>query len=215
MTTPPSRHRGIVLFGPGAGGDPGRYTTLTGALRDAGWDVLAPPAERFTPGTVTPGQLRTRVGLLHDALAAHPDRDTLPVVAVGHSIGGWAALCLAGARPCTRDGAELAVPAEPRVSRLVAIAPPVGWFAAPGALAAVTVPVAVHVGASDTVTPPSSTELLRAAPGPVTVTVHEGVGHFDVAMTELPPGERPAAGLHHRAFLDGLAAAVAGFLATP
>ncbi|MBO4236465.1 hypothetical protein [Pseudonocardia alni] len=86
MTTPPSRPRGIVLFGPGAGGGPGRYTTLTGALRDAGRDLLAPRAERFAPGTVTPGQLRTRVGLLHDALAAHPDRDTLPVVAAGHSI---------------------------------------------------------------------------------------------------------------------------------
>lgn len=203
-----TRPRGIVLFGPGAGGDPGRYATLTGALRAAGWDVLAPPAERFSPATVTTAQLRARVEALHGALAAHPDRDALPVVAVGHSIGGWAALCLAGARPRTRDGGPIPVTPEPRLSRVVAIAPPVGWFAAPGALADVTVPVAVHVGAADTVTPPSSTELLRAAPGPVTVTVHERVGHFDVAMTELPPGERPAAGLDHAAFLEGLAAAV-------
>ena len=49
----------------------------------------------------------------------------------------------------------------------------------------------------------------------MTVTVHEGVVHFDVAMTELPPGERPAAGLDHRGFLDGLVASVTGFLATP
>lgn len=215
MTIPSSRPRGIVLFGPGAGGDPGRYATLTGALRAAGWDVLAPPAERFAPAIVTPGQLRARVALLHDALAVHPDRDALPVVAVGHSIGGWSALCLAGARPRTRDGESIPVPAESRVSRVVAIAPPVGWFAAPGALAAVTVPVAVHVGAADTMTPPSSTELLRAAPGPVTVTVHERVGHFDVAMTAMPPGERPAAGLDHPAFLDGLAAAVVEFLGAP
>jgi hypothetical protein len=53
-------------------------------------------------------------------------------------------LCLAGATPWGRDRKPLQVPREPRVSRLVLYAPAAGWFAAPGALELVTVPVLVY-----------------------------------------------------------------------
>lgn len=154
--------RGIVLFGSGAGGDPRRYRTLLEAFTTNGFTVFAPTNERFDPRTVTTDQLHERVQTLKDVLPEYTHGD-LPVIAVGHSVGGWAALCLAGAQPWDRDGHPLAVPVEERVTRLVLLAPTVGWFRAPGALAEVRVPVSVFAGAKDSVTPSATTELPGSA----------------------------------------------------
>src|SRR4051794_19978492 len=75
---------------------------------------------------MAPGCTATSQTALHRW--ASPDA---AVVVVGHSIGGWAALCLADAMSWGRDGRLLDVPREPRVSRLVLYAPAAGWFAAP------------------------------------------------------------------------------------
>lgn len=199
----PSRApRGIVLFGPGAGGEPSRYAGLLDGFVDAGFVVLAPTHERFDPRTVTTQQLQERVVGLKNALSDYGDTQ-LPVVAAGHSVGGWAALCLAGGQPWTQDGQEIAVTTEERVSRLVLYAPTVGWFRAPEALAKVRQPIIVHAGASDTITPPTTAELLRTAPAPVSIRVHNNVGHYDF-MTELPPGVAPTSGLDRQAFLSEL-----------
>ncbi len=202
----PESSRGIVLFGSGAGGDPRRYRTLLDALKTNGFTVLAPTNERFDPRTVTTDQMRDRVQTLKDALSEYTHGD-LPVIAAGHSVGGWAALCLAGAQPWDRDGQPLAVPVEERVTRLVLLAPTVGWFRAPGALAEVRVPVGVFAGAKDSVTPSATTELLRAAPAPMDVHVYENAGHYDF-MTELPPGMTPTPGLDHAVFLHELASKI-------
>ncbi|TNC29644.1 alpha/beta hydrolase [Amycolatopsis alkalitolerans] len=196
--------RGIVLFGPGAGGAPDRYRHVLEAAAADGYTVAAPIHERFDGRTVTDDQMLERADGLQTALAA-VDRPDLPVVAAGHSAGAWAALCLAGALPCGRDRQPLEVPAEPRVSRLVLLAPTVGWFQGSGALDRVTVPTTVFVGSSDVVTPPSSAELLRAVRGSVEIRSYDGVGHLDF-MCDLPPGVQPTAGLDHNAFLDRLAA---------
>ena len=200
---PPEAPRGIVLFGPGAGGEPRRYRALLDGFVSVGFVVLAPTHERFDPRTVTTQQLQERVVRLKAALS-HYSGDHLPVVAAGHSVGGWAALCLAGAQPWTRDGQPIAVPSEARVSRLVLYAPTVGWFRAPDALAQVHQPIIVHAGTSDTITPPASAELLRTAPASVSIRVHDNVGHYDF-MSDLPPGIASTAGLDHGAFLRDLA----------
>ncbi|MFB2554481.1 alpha/beta fold hydrolase [Herbiconiux liangxiaofengii] len=195
--------RPTVLFAPGAGGDPARYSAITDAIRDAGFHVIAPRSERFDPRTVTTQQLQARVEDLHRALDEHEDPDS-EVTVVGHSVGAWAALCLAGAQPWGMDGKPIEVRANPRVTRLVLLAPTVGWFAAPGALDDVVAPMHVHVGAVDTVTPPRTAEILRAAPAPVDIHEHANVGHFDV-MSTLPPTVAPTPGLDHGAFLRELA----------
>jgi alpha-beta hydrolase superfamily lysophospholipase len=199
---PPKARRGIVLFGPGAGGQPGRYEELLDGFVDAGFVVLAPTHERFDPRTVTTQQLQERVVGLKKMLSDYGDSH-LPVIAAGHSVGGWAALCLAGARPWTQDGQEIAVTTEERASRLVLYAPTVGWFRAPEALAKVRQPIIVHAGANDTITPPATAELLRAAPAPVSIRIHKNVGHYDF-MTELPPAVAPTTGLDRQAFLGEL-----------
>lgn len=201
--------RGIALFAAGAGGDPRRYGTLLDALARSGLTVLAPTAPRLDARTVTADQVRERAAGLTLALSDYAG-ERLPVSVVGHSIGGTAALCLAGAQPWDRDADQpFSVPTEERTARAVLLAPSLGWFGAPGALANVRVPIDALAGAQDVVTPAASTEVLRSAPGPVRIHVYEDVGHFDF-MTELPPGKVPTPGLGHAAFLAEMAARVAG-----
>ncbi|MBF4634764.1 hypothetical protein ITJ38_10165 [Agreia pratensis] len=192
-----------VLFAPGAGGDPARYSVLIDAIRDAGFYVVAPQSERFDPRTVSTAQLQARVGELHHALATEGDIES-GVSVVGHSVGAWAALCLAGAQPWGKDGQPITVEANARVTRLVLLAPTVGWFAAPGALDHVQAPMHVHVGAADTVTPPGTASILRSAPAEITIDDYANVGHYDF-MSTLPPHISPTPGLDHAGFLRDLA----------
>jgi pimeloyl-ACP methyl ester carboxylesterase len=209
----PGAPRGILLFGPGAGGDPARYRHLLDAASSAGYIVAAPVHERFDGRYVTDDQMRERAVGLKAALD-QTERPDLPVVAAGHSAGAWAALCLAGGVPWGRDGRPLQVPTEPRVTRLVMLAPTLGWFQAPGALDQLTVPTVALVGSADVVTPPAGAEFLRVAPADVDVRTYDGVGHFDF-MSQLPPGIEPTAGLDHDAFLTQLAADFTTAIVTP
>ena len=199
ILTPAGKPRGIVLFAPGAGGDPARYEALTSAARNAGFIVAAPAHERFDVRTVTDEQVRERVIGLVEALR-EVGHEELPVVATGHSAGGWAALCLAGAQPWNRSGRPVPVPVEPRVSKVVALAPPLGWFRAPGALDRLHVPVIVMMGAADEVTPPETADILRAAPAAISVRTYPGVGHIDF-LSALPPALAPTPGLDHEGFM--------------
>lgn len=203
IVVPPGAPRGIVLFGPGAGGDPARYTTLLEAAAAAGFIVAAPTHERFDGRTVTDEQMRERAVGLAEALS-EAGREDLPVVAAGHSAGAWAALCLAAAQPWGRNRQPIPVPIEPRVTKVVALAPTVGWFLAPGALDNLRVPVVVLAGTADVVTPPATADILRAAPAAVSIQTYEGVGHLDFLST-LPPKVAPTPGLDHEAFIASLA----------
>lgn len=202
ILAPTGNPRGIVLFGPGAGGDPARYTTLLEAAAAAGFIVAAPAHERFDTRTVTDEQVRERAVGLAEALI-EAGRENLPVVATGHSVGAWAALCLAGAQPWGRNRQPIPVPVEPRVTKVVALAPTVGWFQAPGALDNLRVPVVVLAGTADMVTPPATADILRAAPAAVSVQTYEGVGHLDF-LSALPPAVAPTPGLDHEAFIASL-----------
>lgn len=193
--------RGILLFAPGAGGDPTRYERLLAAANAAGFVVASPRHELAE--TFTDAEVRERVvglrALLDDVALVD-----LPVVAAGHSLGGFAALCLAGAHPRNRSGDPVEVPTEPRVARVVALAPATGWFSGPGALDDLTVPLTVLVGSRDEVTPPATAEVLRAAAGPVDLRSYDGVGHFDF-MSPLPENKEPVVA-DHAAFTERLAA---------
>jgi hypothetical protein len=76
-----------------------------------GCQVIAPHFERPRAQEATARLLMRPVGLV-EALPgrASPDAE---VVVVGHSIGGWAALCLAAATPWGRDREPVEVPREP------------------------------------------------------------------------------------------------------
>lgn len=210
LTLGPSGAGPVVLFAAGAGGDPERHRPLLEHLANHDCLVIAPHFERIAPQATTTAQLLTRPAGLIQALeeAGPPD---VPVAVVGHSIGGWAALCLAGATPWERDGAPIDVPREPRVSRLVLYAPAAGWFAGPGALNAVRVPALVYAGEQDTVTPITQALQLKSAPGPVDVRLVPGAGHFSF-MNVPPPGMSDSPGFNRDAFLADLAEETLHFL---
>lgn len=210
LTLGPTGQERVVLFAAGAGGDPERYRPLLEELAARGCQVIAPVFERFVAREATPAQLLERptglVEALHDF--ASPDA---AVTVVGHSIGGWAGLCLAGATPWGRDGKPFEVPRESRVDRLVLYAPAAGWFAAPDALAAVTAPMLVFAGELDAVTPVEQAMLLKNAPADVDVRIVPKAGHFSFMNTP-PPGAVEDAGFDREAFLGELARATAEFV---
>lgn len=196
LLSPPDP-RGVLLFAPGAGGDPSRYRRLLEAVCDAGFVVAATEHELLDRRTATPAALRARVADLRAPLEwLDPE---LPVVVAGHSAGGWAALCLLGAAAHDRQGRELDTPTEPRVARGVLIAPATAMFGDAEAVRSVSAELTVLVGTHDDVTPPETAAVLHATGGPVRVHRYEGVGHFDF-MWPLPDDERPTPGLDREAF---------------
>jgi pimeloyl-ACP methyl ester carboxylesterase len=95
----PAGSEHVVLFAAGAGGDPERHRPLLEHLASHGCQVIAPRFERLAaPEAPAPADLVTRLAGLVEALRQWAAPEAAVTVA-GHSIGGWAALCLAGATP--------------------------------------------------------------------------------------------------------------------
>jgi pimeloyl-ACP methyl ester carboxylesterase len=209
LTLGPVNQERVVLFAAGAGGDPERHRPLLEHLAAHDCQVIAPRFERFVAREATTADLLARPAGLVEALHQWASPDAA-VVVVGHSIGGWAGLCLAGATPWGRDGRRLDVPREPRVGRLVLYAPAAGWFAAPGALDAVTAPMLVYTGEMDTVTPVEQASRLQSAPAQVDLRVVPGAGHFSFMNTP-PPGTVENENFDRARFLTDLAQATVEF----
>lgn len=178
----------LVLFAVGAGGDPERHVTLLDALEAAGHTVVAPHFERFTSPNPTEPALRLRARRLSLALDAWA-RPGASAAGVGHSIGAATLIALAGGTMWLGPGQRVGIAADPRLTRLGLLAPPTGFFRAPGALDAVRIPVLAWVGSEDAITPPAQTEWLAHALRewqPVEVRVTAGAGHFSF-MDQPPP----------------------------
>ncbi|WP_410626945.1 alpha/beta hydrolase family protein [Amycolatopsis sp. cmx-8-4] len=209
LTLGPADHERVVLFAAGAGGDPERYRPVLEHLAAHDCQVIAPRFERLVAREATTAELLARPAGLVEALHRWASPDAA-VVVVGHSIGGWAGLCLAGATPWGRDGRPMDVPREPRVGRLVLYAPAAGWFAAPGALDAVKAPTLVYAGELDTVTPVEQAVNLKNASAQVDLRIVPGAGHFSFMNTP-PPGTAEHEGFDRARFLTELAQATTEF----
>lgn len=148
---------------------------------------------------------------------------------LGHSLGGYSVLAAAGGRPEAVGAAETkrtAIPvpaADERVKALVLLAPAVPWYASPGSLAAVRVPLLVLAAEKDEYTPPQHVELVAngvPATTPLTRRVVANAGHFSF-LTPFPPHRVRAAfapsqdppGFDRVQFQAELAQEVASFLA--
>jgi len=179
----------VVLFAVGAGGLPERHSTLIGELVGSGYTVIAPHFERLASPHPKEEQLTLRARRLSLALDAF-SQAAETVVGVGHSIGAATLVALAGAQMWLGPGRQVNITRETRLLRLALLAPPTGFFQAPGALGAVKVPILVWVGSEDHITPPPQVEwLVQAVPGPQEAELHitYGAGHFSF-MDTAPPG---------------------------
>lgn len=178
----------VVLFAVGAGGNPERHVTLLDALVETGCTVIAPHFQRLTSLEPTEAELMLRAKRIFLALNAFVQPGAT-VAGVGHSIGAAILLALAGGQMWSRLGRRINIEADERLTRLALLAPPTGFFQAPGALGMVRVPVLVWVGSEDDITPPAQSEWLAQAMRSwqtVDVRITDGAGHFSF-MDQLPP----------------------------
>lgn len=186
----PATARVVVVFAVGGGGDPARHHGLLAALADRGAVVAAPHSPRLVSPYPTPEHLIARARRLRLALDA-VGRPGLPVVGIGHSIGATMLLALAGGQVWMSPAGPLPIPGDDRLARLALLAPAVGFFQVPGALAAVRARLLLWGASEDLLTPAAqiaaiARELPAAAAG-AEVRVAAGAGHFSF-MDVPPPG---------------------------
>jgi predicted dienelactone hydrolase len=190
----------LVMLSHGSGSSPLVNRDLALALARAGYVVGMPvhPGDnrddRSLQNTSQNLQQRPRhLQLAINAVLSDPSffSSQVPrgIALIGHSLGAYTALALAGGEPRTLpevwpDGPTEAIPVvhDPRVSALVLLAPAVIWFHAPGALDAVRFPVLMLSGEQDSVTPPPHHADLVARQFPrqdlLDYRTVAGAGHF-------------------------------------
>jgi predicted dienelactone hydrolase len=228
----------LVVISHGQGGTPWGYRGLTSHLALAGFAVLlvehAGDSRRDPSRSGTADMLALRPQQIRAALdaafsdadiGAHLRPDSAAII--GHSMGGYTALAIAGGKPLalpnqTPDGIARPVDVErdPRITRAILLAPALPWLMAPGALANVTIPILVRLGGQDPDTPPFFVQqVLRSLPerAEVDIAVVPGAGHFAFfypvpdAIRALPPGQDPP-GFDRAAYQPQLNAEVVAFL---
>lgn len=98
---------------------------------------------------------------------------------VGHSMGGYTALALAGGVPRTKEGVVIKVLADVRIKAIVLLAPGTGWFF--NSLEKVTIPILMLTAEHDPITPKWNAEIvLNYVPDKSKVTFIEvkNAGHY-------------------------------------
>ncbi|WP_263770034.1 alpha/beta hydrolase family protein [Propionivibrio soli] len=202
----------VVLFAVGAGGQPERHATLLDALAESGYTVVAPHFDRLASPVPSEANLTLRARRLSLALDVFVQPGAT-VVGVGHSIGASTLVALAGAQMWLGPGRRVKIAPDSRIIRLALLAPPTGFFKAPGALDAVRVPILAWVGSGDDITPPAQTEWLVQAMRDwqaVDVRVTAGAGHF--SFMDLPPPQTTEPLPDKQAFLREYSSEVCRFV---
>lgn len=224
----------LVIISHGSGGSPLACRDLASALAKSGYIValVEHPGDNRNDnsrsGSV--GILVDRpmhVSQVIDALEREPFLTSHlrpgPVAVVGHSMGGYTALALAGGQPWTGPGQKLEVASDSRVQALVLLAPAASWFVPNDSLEKIRLPILLYSAEHDRITPRWQAQLVQdLVPDPALVTfkiVRNG-GHFSF-LSPFPasmraPGFAPASdppGFDRERFQEQLAAEIAQFLA--
>ena len=230
----------LVLISHGTGGSPLVYRTLAHFLARQGFVVGLPQHHgnhrddntwQGTPRNLEarPRHLRLAIDFLFAApwLAASLMPDTVGLI--GHSLGGYTALALAGGRPTAlphepANELPLSIPttSDDRVRALVLLAPATPWYQAAGALREVRIPVLLLTAERDEFTPDFHAQIVLngvADRRQVTHRVIKNAGHYSFlspfplarVSPAFPPSQDPP-GFDRARFNDELNADVAAFL---
>jgi predicted dienelactone hydrolase len=98
---------------------------------------------------------------------------------IGHSMGGYTALALAGGVPRTKEGLVVEVESDSRIGTIVLLAPGTGWFL--HSLDKVTIPILMYTAEHDPITPRWNGEIvLNYVPDKSKIVFKEikNAGHF-------------------------------------
>jgi predicted dienelactone hydrolase len=228
----PGRHP-LCVISHGGGGSHLLYRSIASHLAERGWVVVCPEHpfdnrnDRSRVNTDEAARDRPRhlvhtidALLEHDAWGTHVDASRIGMA--GHSMGGFAALALAGGQPWSMQRVPLDTVADARIGAAVLLAPAIEWFSTPGALDSVRIPLLTMVGEHDPVTPAERVQhVLRALPPtvPSTIEVVPGAGHFafitpfpaEMRRPDFPPSVDPP-GFDREAFHERLPSRIAQFL---
>ncbi|MBO2011455.1 alpha/beta hydrolase family protein [Hymenobacter negativus] len=230
----------LVVISHGRGSSPFVYRTLAHYLARQGFVVGLPehPGNNRRDNTwegttqnlvARPSHLRLAIQQLFKnqlfARVLKPDG----IGVIGHSMGGYTALALAGGTPTafpheTVDGQEqlIAVVADTRIKALVLLAPATVWFRAQGALHGVDVPMLLLTAEKDEYTPFFHSQIVLegvADKHKIEHRIIENAGHYSFlspfpasmqSPTFLPSQEPP--GFNRVRFQEGLHAEIAAFL---
>lgn len=216
-----------VVFSHGTGSNVLLMRGLADAIATAGYSValVEHPGNKKGDDTLA----HTAVNLVNRPRHLRLVLDALDAkrcVVIGHSLGGYTALAIAGGEPMALpdqmpDGkaAPLLVEHDARVAGCILLTPAIPWFMAPGALADVSVPVLALVGEKDDAAPPFFTQKILGGIPHADLRVIPGAGHFPffwplpqaLVAAKLPPAMDPP-GFDRAAYQPTLHADVLAFL---
>ena len=197
----------LVIISHGSGGSHLVYRTLASHLAAHGF-VVAMPEHPFDnrrdnslDGTIEnlvnrPRHLRAIINWFYDQSAFQKILKPDATSVIGHSMGGYTALAVAGGVPLSfpresADGLEKAVDVikDVRVKALVLMAPATVWYRTVGALDQVDVPILMLVGEKDKYTPSFHSQIVLKGLPESTEIIHrvvENAGHFSF-LSPFPP----------------------------
>lgn len=223
----------VCVISHGGGGSHLLYRSIATHLAKNGHIVVCPehPGDNRNDNSLSntdtaaanrPRQASLAIDSVQESPFFSGTADASRISAIGHSMGGYTALAMAGGHPWTRSGQPLAVQKDPRIGAAVLMAPSLAWFMAPGALDDVTAPLLVLAGGQDQITP---LPIIRQAldqisnRSEITLQVVEGAGHFSflspfpthMRRADFPPSSDPE-GFDRDAFHEKLPQVIYDFL---
>lgn len=159
----------LVIISHGNGGSHLLYRTISTYLAKNGYIVAMPEhygnnrnnntLENTTENLETrPRHISLTIDFLLSDTWFNENIDQNKIGVIGHSMGGYTALALAGGIPRTKEGVVIEVVTDFRIKAIVLLAPGAGWFA--NSLEKVTIPILMMTAEYDPITPKWNAEIV-------------------------------------------------------